>query len=144
MLRLTFAALLSFAALAPAAPVPKGMKKQPPSLDGRWQWETQESDGKVSPASTTDYTLWVVDGDTMTLTRQKNGQKDEVPCGFVGDLADDGQRKFEYKVTSNGYHRRGVCELVDADTLKVAWSPHDKPGVKNGLVYTFKRMPAGK
>ena len=141
MTRVAFALLL-FAAPLVAAPVPKALKKAPVTLDGSWRWETQENNGKVSPAPNGDFCLWRVAGDTMTLASEKGGMRDE-PCKFVSETNADGVRTFDYTVNSNGYHRRGVCEL-DGDTLRVAWTTHDTPAVPNGVVYVFKRVTDSK
>lgn len=142
-------ALLLIAAPLIAAPVPKALKRPPASLDGRWRVESHEENGRVMPPPKGDYNLWVVAGDTMQLVREGDTTKEGVyPCRFVSEPRDDGPRTFEYKVDSNGYHRRGVCEL-DGDTLRVAFgSTADAAGqppaaVKSGdgvTVYTFRRV----
>lgn len=127
-----------------AAPVPKALKKPPVSLDGDWRWETQERNGQISPASQSDFRLWRVAGEAMTLIQEQGTSKDE-PCRFVSESKDDSLRSFEYKVNSNGYHRRGVCEL-DGDTLRVAFSnnPATPPAAVKSTndvsVYTFRRV----
>ena len=138
----TLVALLLLTCPLVAAPVPKALKKTPASLDGSWRWESQETNGKVSPSSKGDYCLWKVAGDTMTLSTEKGTMKDE-PCKFVSATNADGVRAFEYTVNVNSYHRRGVCEL-DGDTLRVAWTTHDTPAVTNGVVYVFKRVTDSK
>ncbi|MFY7954053.1 MAG: hypothetical protein ACOVT5_16240 [Armatimonadaceae bacterium] len=144
----TLLALLSLAAPLAAAPVPKALKKTPASLDGNWRWESQEKNGKVSQASPSDYCLWKVAGDTMTLVTEKGTMKDE-PCGFASATNADGVRTFEYRVNSNGYHRRGVCEL-DGDTLRVAYTadnnvpPKAVKGEDGVTVYTFRRVTDSK
>ncbi len=136
--------LLLFALPLAAAPVPKALKKAPASLEGNWRWESQETNGKVSPAPPSDYCLWKVAGDNMTLSTEKGTMKDE-PCGLVSATNADGVRAFEYTVNSNGYHRRGVCE-VDGDTLRVAYTHDNKvppaavKGDNGGVVYVFKRV----
>jgi hypothetical protein len=142
------APLVALFLLAPAlaaAPVPKALKPRVVSLDGDWRWETQESNGQVSPAPKSDFCLWRVAGDTLTLVQEQGMSRDE-PCRFVGEPKEGGLRSFEYTVTNNGYNRRGVCEAVDADTLRVAFhsNPSTPPAeVKSGpqvTVYTFKRV----
>jgi uncharacterized protein (TIGR03067 family) len=143
-------ALLLFLLTLPlaAAPVPKALKKPAATLDGHWRWESQETNGQVSQAPASDYCLWQVAGDTMTLVNEKRTLKDE-PCGFVSEVKGDGVRTFEYKVNSNGYHRRGVCEL-DGDTLRVAYTGDNAappPAVKSGpgvTVYTLRRVTDSK
>src|SRR5438046_1611121 len=93
-------ALFVTALTAFAAPVPKALKKPPASVEGDWRWETQESNGRVSPASQGDFRLWRVVGETMTLIQEQGTSKDE-PCRFVCEPKDDGLRSFEYKVNSN-------------------------------------------
>ncbi len=143
-----FVALLLLALPLFAAPVPKALKKTPASLDGHWRWESQETNGKVSAAPPSDYCLWKVAGDTMTLSTEKGTMKDE-PCQLVSATNADGVRAFEYKVNSNGYHRRGVCE-VDGDTLRVAYKGDSKvpppavKGDKDVTVYVFKRVTDSK
>lgn len=138
-------ALLLLAVPLAAAPVPKTLVKKAASMDGDWVWESQENNGKVSPAPKSDFCLWRVAGDTMTLIQMQGTSKDE-PCGLVCEpKGEGGLRSFEYKVRSNGYHRRGVC-VLDGDTLKVAFSSSDAnppAEVKSGpsvSVYTFKRV----
>jgi uncharacterized protein (TIGR03067 family) len=141
----TFLAFLTVALPLAAAPVPKALVKKVARIDGDWRWESQDNNGNVSPAPKSDFCLWRVAGDTMTLIQEQGASKDE-PCGFVCEpKGEGGLRSFEYKVRSNGYHRRGVCEL-DGDTLRVAFNSNsDSPpeAVKSGpsvSVYTFKRV----
>ncbi len=142
-------ALLALASPLLAAPVPKALVKKAVSVDGDWRWESQEQNGNVSPAPKSDFCLWRVAGDTMTLVQTQGTSKDE-PCGLVCEpKGEGGLRSFEYKVRSNGYHRRGVCQ-VDGDTLRVAFgSNNDTPPVDlksgpNVSVYTFKRVTDSK
>jgi uncharacterized protein (TIGR03067 family) len=128
-----------------AAPVPKALVKKATNIEGDWLWESQDNNGKVSPAPDSDFRLWRVAGDTMTLIQRQGTSKDE-PCGLVCEpKGEGGLRSFEYKVRSNGYHRRGVCQ-VDGDTLRVAFGsnsdtpPADLKSGPNVSVYTFKRV----
>lgn len=138
------AVLLLCTAPLVAAPVPKALVKKAVSIEGDWLWESQDNNGKISPAPDSDFRLWRVAGDTMTLI-QKDGKNKDEPCGLVCEpKGEGGLRSFEYKVRSNGYHRRGVCEL-DGDTLRVAFSGNETPpaDLKSGpsvTVYTFKRV----
>jgi uncharacterized protein (TIGR03067 family) len=137
-------ALLLFALPLAAAPVPKAVKKSPATLEGHWRWESQETNGRVTAAPPSDYCLWKVAGDTMTLTSEQGKMKDE-PCRFETATNGDGVRTFDYTVNSNGYHRRGVCEL-DGDTLRVAYTSDNKvpPAAVRGdngvTIYVFKRV----
>jgi uncharacterized protein (TIGR03067 family) len=140
---LLFTAFAAAAALA--APVPKALKKDAP-LDGRWVLDSQVADGTVAVLPD-DQDEWTVSGNTLTIEQKgrRRGVVRAVRCTLESALASAGPRTFEYKVTTNSYHRRGVCE-VDGDTLRVAFSTGDSgpPGeVKSGagvVLYTFRRL----
>ena len=150
MRTLAFVAGLLFALVGIAAPVPKGIKKTPPSLDGDWRMESMEVNGKMNPPTPREYNIWKVKGEAMQLVREGDTTKEGVyPCRLVSNQPAEGLATFEYTVQQNSYNRRGVCEL-DGDTLRVAFEfdaskpPTDLKSGPKATVYTFKRLGEGK
>lgn len=149
-------ALLLVPALALAAPVPKEVKKERPTLDGTWELSSSESGGqKVAEKGQT----WQIDGEALvirygkavasnvryTLVAPKDGGADAVDFVSRSDRgAVAGQPKGEIVFTQKGVY------AVDGDTLTLCLNlrgedrPAEcKPG-KGLVVYTFKRVKAEK
>jgi len=79
-MRPALALLLLLAVPLVAAPVPKGLKKASPTLDGTWEiveWHFNESVGLL-----TDDIRWAIDGDKLTVT----GRKQNPPANFAANV----------------------------------------------------------
>lgn len=147
---LAVAAVIAFAGLTTAAPVPKAIKPPPPpALDGEWVLEREDRDGQLGVPPSSRYNRWRVAGGSLVLVADPSPQRDPLyRATLTSEPADAGPRPFEY-VGENGYHRRGVCELT-ADTLRVAFgkTPTEPPAAVTseggGYLYTFKRAAADR
>lgn len=148
------AVLFVATAAAVAAPVPKSIKKAPPSLDGTWEVVEYHSNGrKVNSALTT---RWVIDGQTLQIERINKGGGGAIirPANTIAYslVKPDGgaDNALDYTITYNNgvtppRTNPGIIE-TDGDTLKFAYSltggerPKDSTPAQGNMVYIFKRV----
>lgn len=155
MTRLAVAALFALAAvavLAPAAPVPKGVKQ--PGLDGTWELLRQNAGGEERVVSTTFH--WTIEGEA--LTTERNGGREPGHSGPDCSLVrpkDGPANARDYVIHSQGDNSsdlsfRGIAE-VDGDTFTFCYTLGEKgerpkeckagPGV---VLFVFKRVHPAK
>lgn len=153
MTRLALAALFPLAALAPAAPVPKGVK-QPSGLDGTWELLRQNAGGEERAVSATFH--WTIEGEALTTDR--NGEKEPGQSGPDCSLVrpkDGPANARDYVIHTLGgkpFDRvfRGIAE-VDGDTFTFCYAVGEKgerpTECKAGpevVVFVFKRVHPAK
>ncbi len=147
-------AVVATAAAAVAAPVPKSIKKAPPTLDGTWEVVEYHSSGrKVNSAITT---RWVIDGQTLQIERVNKGGGAAIrPATTVAyslvrpEGGADNALDYTYTYNNGVTPPRtmpGITE-VDGDTLKFCWTstpggerPKDCTPAQGNMVYIFKRV----
>jgi uncharacterized protein (TIGR03067 family) len=148
MIRTSFVLLLASAAVA--APVPKGMKAKPPTMDGKWELVEQNHQNRDEP--TFSKWMWVIDGEALSFCRpdgqgvyqpsETNLQATIVPIsgGKAGEM--------DYTLAGNGQPTlyRTLVEL-DGDELRVCFEntnnakrPTEVKPDSRILYFRFKRV----
>lgn len=155
MLRLALLAAAVTSTAALAAPVPKDLKKQPATLDGRWEVVEYHSNGRKVNSATS--ITWVIDGQNLSIERvNKAGGVLAKPANVNYTLVkpDGGAANaldYTYNYTNGATPPRtmpGVFE-VDGDTLKYCYSntvggerPAGCEPAQGTLMYVFKKAEA--
>jgi uncharacterized protein (TIGR03067 family) len=143
------------AVVASAAPVPKDLKKQSTTLDGRWEVVEYHSNGRKVNSATA--ITWVIDGQNLSIERvNKAGGAVAKPANVSYTLVkpDGGSANaldYTYNYTANNIPPRtmpGVFE-VDGDTLKFCYATAvggERPAAcepaQGTLLYVFKKADA--
>jgi len=122
----TLLALLLFAPVALAAPVPKDFKK-PPKLDGKWKVVEYSSSGRDIKTSSILNQTWEFDGEKLSITRNTTAKRPLKPTEIkVKTDAKTKPKAFDY-IFGTGTVRQGVYEL-DGDTLVICLRLSTVPG----------------
>ncbi len=143
----TLILLLTSAGVASAAPVPKGLKKAAPPLDGRWRLVEAAYDG--NPVDVTRASDWYFDGEWFALG---NRPRPDTKAGLklVRDEANPAHVEYQSVVGDRVSNRRlGLVEVTD-DELKFCYSEPGTPrptemAPAKGVTYrVFKRVAEKK
>jgi uncharacterized protein (TIGR03067 family) len=146
----TALALLFVAPLALAAPVPKEVKKQRPTMDGTWEVVEYHTNGKKSDR--TVFTRWVIAGESLRIDRTDAAEL--APPTYSLKKPDGGaDDALDYVITYPNAARQkrtnpGVFE-VDGDTFKFCWTtsgerPAECKPARGNVMYVFKRVEGDK
>ncbi len=145
MIRTLFVLLL--ASVSVAAPVPKGMKAKPPTMDGRWELVEQIVTGKNDPNFAK--WMWEIDGEQLAYRRpdgQGVYQPDKPNANASLKPAVDGKPgEFDYLYSKGGTTYRSLITLDGDDMIVCLRSgggkdyPTEPKAGANVEFYRFKR-----